>query len=686
MEASGSFPSEIPIFMHGEDGKETEDGCTVIYIKPPPVCGRCVSFGHTRESCTYVGEMNGESETATFAGGSKEVQEDINQAAAGEINGEDVPHGSDEAQKEEVIGTTGNEVEGQQVNKEDEGVIGEQLPTGDDVEKRGARIGAHGYDLTDVEGVASDGRTTDTHVEDINITKSTGPGANGAYKQPDNPGKEIISGNVEVEAGAEELENRGFTVDEQMASNEEDSTGENAESKVDDEASQSQREEGATHATKDGRLGIDRLASTAKDPMGTDSLESPTERRREGGDRCGEGGNKTMNRKAVSGTENQNSTGHGCDNGSAAETIAAYRVRDDLGKKMNSGQANLKGPNRNQIKSTQRANEPKHVGLDQVSLDQHQIPNLTLARHVEKRVVKVFNPRFPNAAKGGKMKATVGSTNDPIRPARPEKFYSFKLARANQSRREANVGRSTGQNPMTTRAAVNRTANRVEDDAKTPGKRVRSPGNSSGGTVRKRKREEDETEEREIEDGARTETEQLEEVDEEGLTRQIEELTPEPNSKLSSKGSRNRHKGTSSPGTHSPKSTGKKLSKNKIKQRARREAGRNATEITVKEIAAKSREDYLIEPGKDREDQPPETQIETVDYSTATGWDEDSDFKDAIEEDEDSDSDYELGDGVWRRSPTEVGRDDDHRTGMLRRPQATPVSTTRGGESGGGEV
>ncbi|KMZ74884.1 hypothetical protein ZOSMA_121G00600 [Zostera marina] len=524
---------------------------------------------------------------------------------------------------------------------------------------------------------------------DINITNSTGPGANGSHKQPDNPRNEIISGNVEVESETEKLESRGFTVDEQMASNEEDSTGKNAESKVVDEASQSQREEGATHATKDGRLGIDRLASTAKDPMGTDSLESPTERRREGGDRRGEGGNKTMTRMAVSGTENQNSTGHGCDNGSAAETIAAYRVRDGLGKKMNSGQANLKGANRNQINSTQGATEPNHVGLDQVNLDQRQIPNLTLTRHVKKRVVKVFTSRPPNTAKEGKTKTIVGSTNDPTRPARPEKIDSFKLSRANQSRREANVGRNTGQNPMTTRAAVNRTANRVEDDAKTPlqlAKRVRSPDNSSGGTVRKRKREDGETEEREIEDGARTETEQLEEVEEEGLTRQIEESTPEPNSKSSSKGSRSRHKVPSSPGTHSPKSTGKKLSKNKIKQRARREAGRNATEITVKEIAAKSREDYLIVPGKDREDQPSETPTETVDYSTTTGWDEDSDFKDAIEEDEDSDSDYELGDVVWRRSPTEVGRDDDHQTEMLRRPQATPGSTTRGGESGGGEV
>lgn len=177
----------------------------------------------------------------------------------------------------------------------------------------------------------------------------------------------------------------------------------------------------------------------------------------------------------------------------------------------------------------------------------------------------------------------------------------------------------------------------------------------------------------------------MEEVEEYRLINQVEELTPKPNSKGSKKGSRSRYKEPNSPGTHSSISTGKKLSKNKIKQRARREAGKNATETMVKEIAAKSREDYLIESEEARKDYPSETPIGTLDYLTATGWEEDSDFKDAIEEDDDSDSDNEVGEVAWRRSPWDAKQVDDRRSDVLRRTQMAPDPTTRGGGSGGGE-
>ncbi|KMZ74651.1 hypothetical protein ZOSMA_1249G00040 [Zostera marina] len=147
---------------------------------------------------------------------------------------------------------------------------------------------------------------------------------------------------------------------------------------------------------------------------------------------------------------------------------------------------------------------------------------------------------------------------------------------------------------MTTREAVNRSAGRADDEAASA-KRMRSPGNSSGGAVRKRKKEAGGTEDYETEEEPGTETKQPEEVEEDRLTSQMEELTPKPSSKTSNKGSRSKQRDSNSSGTHSPTPTDKKLSKNKMKLRARREAKRNEMEIMDKEISAKSREDYLIE-------------------------------------------------------------------------------------------
>lgn len=56
MEATGKFPTEVPIFMHDEDCKESEDACKIIYIKPPPICGNCKSFGHLAGNCRYKDE------------------------------------------------------------------------------------------------------------------------------------------------------------------------------------------------------------------------------------------------------------------------------------------------------------------------------------------------------------------------------------------------------------------------------------------------------------------------------------------------------------------------------------------------------------------------------------------------------------------------------------------------------
>lgn len=58
MQANRSFPTEVPIYMHGEDGEETEDMVKLTYLKPPPICGNCESFDHTTTNCKVMAREN----------------------------------------------------------------------------------------------------------------------------------------------------------------------------------------------------------------------------------------------------------------------------------------------------------------------------------------------------------------------------------------------------------------------------------------------------------------------------------------------------------------------------------------------------------------------------------------------------------------------------------------------------
>ncbi|KMZ66874.1 hypothetical protein ZOSMA_284G00040 [Zostera marina] len=127
MEAAGRFPSEVPIFMYGEDGLETQDMCAVVYIKPPPVCSRCVSFGHIAERCRFADERPAGKSHATFTG-----------------------------EKEELLGKTNQ--------KRAENKAGEERPGGDVVAESGKTIGTVGRNLNDVDHPPNETLTTETHV------------------------------------------------------------------------------------------------------------------------------------------------------------------------------------------------------------------------------------------------------------------------------------------------------------------------------------------------------------------------------------------------------------------------------------------------------------------------------------------------------------------------------------------
>ncbi|KMZ66871.1 hypothetical protein ZOSMA_286G00080 [Zostera marina] len=51
MKADGQFPLEVPIYMTGEDGNDTDDIIKIAYVKMPIVCIKCKGFGHTQEAC-----------------------------------------------------------------------------------------------------------------------------------------------------------------------------------------------------------------------------------------------------------------------------------------------------------------------------------------------------------------------------------------------------------------------------------------------------------------------------------------------------------------------------------------------------------------------------------------------------------------------------------------------------------
>lgn len=194
MEVAGSFPSEVPIFMYGEDGSETEDACSVIYIKPPPVCGRCVSFGHTAERCRFVDDFPAEKVAATFTGETNAAGK-TNQRGSRNKDGEEMPGGSDVAEREKVIGTDGrnlndvdatpnetlttemhvveelesgtvtHDVDMQEATQEDHELADKEVIRGDDMAQQEAIIGTGGFHLNDVEGMTNEGKTADADVE-----------------------------------------------------------------------------------------------------------------------------------------------------------------------------------------------------------------------------------------------------------------------------------------------------------------------------------------------------------------------------------------------------------------------------------------------------------------------------------------------------------------------------------------
>ncbi|KMZ73678.1 hypothetical protein ZOSMA_1445G00020 [Zostera marina] len=51
MKSDGQFPLEVPIYMNGEDGNDTDDIIKIAYVKMPIVCNKCKGFGHTEEAC-----------------------------------------------------------------------------------------------------------------------------------------------------------------------------------------------------------------------------------------------------------------------------------------------------------------------------------------------------------------------------------------------------------------------------------------------------------------------------------------------------------------------------------------------------------------------------------------------------------------------------------------------------------
>ncbi|KMZ66869.1 hypothetical protein ZOSMA_286G00030 [Zostera marina] len=51
MKTDGQFPLEVPIYMTGEDGNDTDDIIKIAYVKMPIVCNKCKGFGHTQEAC-----------------------------------------------------------------------------------------------------------------------------------------------------------------------------------------------------------------------------------------------------------------------------------------------------------------------------------------------------------------------------------------------------------------------------------------------------------------------------------------------------------------------------------------------------------------------------------------------------------------------------------------------------------
>ncbi|KMZ63701.1 hypothetical protein ZOSMA_3G01850 [Zostera marina] len=111
MEATGIFSTEVPIYIQGDDGVESEKTCRVNYLKMPPICKRCNSFGHQAERCIIEEEAPDEAEgdqegptskNSTIDGENNEKSDDANRSeipAKNDSAGEDSRRGKDVARK-----------------------------------------------------------------------------------------------------------------------------------------------------------------------------------------------------------------------------------------------------------------------------------------------------------------------------------------------------------------------------------------------------------------------------------------------------------------------------------------------------------------------------------------------------------------------------------------------------------
>lgn len=746
MEAAGSFPTEVPIFMHGEDGAETEDGCAVTYIKLPPICGKCISFGHEAENCKYTGGFTGEEEIATFAGKTDAEDKDSSQSNVMTPIEVDEPAGNDEAQQDAMIGTTGAEVGFHQVGNHNSDAAGKDEQVGDDVVQAEERIGTTGENLNEVEMTASEKATTGENITEVETTTNgkTTTGADveteGTIHQfmhnliDDLVGPGLISpkrrGDPESLSPSQQLANligRGSGGSQDRPENkirselkkteewrnrgdggrgkigEEDSTVGTEETAGREVRDRTQREGIIEHATKDDSLGIDSSRRTEKQRMGADSLSRMGECSRADGETYGVGEIARMTRMEVSeeishGLKIDQSAPRPYDSGTEPcsdrerlKTMNSDRVRcqlmvNELNRLVNNSRANS-----TKRSSPHAINQHSHA-TNQIN-SASQLSQVHTGRfepdHVAAPGNKLIDLIF-NAGAGGTIQAKQPHPNisapDPI--AAPQiTSNETRLSRKKKStdptqlNRRSKSGKKKGGNvlpaedrgtaPMITRAAVSNMNGEKPTNVMIPssraemeiGKRIRSPGTPTDGLKRKRNRET----EKEI-DGIKDR--QTEEIGGNELEKQEIDSTPQKPDE--EEGSRDaKAKQSTKPSPTRATSKGKKTSKNKLKQQARRENQGDMVVQIEKEISSKGRKDYLIEP-------------DDGGHGLSERKSGRLDFPELNDEEGDSEGEYEHGMIQWQEPSLVIEEDD--LLEDVRREESQPDSAAKGGVSGGGEL
>lgn len=87
MEASGTFPAEVPKFMSSEEGEETEELVQMVYWNPPPRCNQCVAFGHWTKQCRMDKAKGDGGEKEVSIGQSGREESDLNKDGDQGANG-----------------------------------------------------------------------------------------------------------------------------------------------------------------------------------------------------------------------------------------------------------------------------------------------------------------------------------------------------------------------------------------------------------------------------------------------------------------------------------------------------------------------------------------------------------------------------------------------------------------------